>query len=91
MAKKGSQSGLVPQIEWLTFKRKSDGNKVEARLVTLQSGKKMMQIKEVRTCDLLCPSCQTILTMGNAQLIPNFLLEVTTFHERHTEYGRPRK
>ena len=77
--------------EWMKFKRKSDNVKVDARLVQTNAGRRMMQIREPRGTDLVCPACSAMLTQGNARLVPDFLLEPVIFHERHNEYGRPRK
>lgn len=68
--------------EWKQYKRYSDNVKVEARLIQV-GNRKLMQVKESRSGDFVCPHCAQVISQGNARSFPQTILEPRIFHERH--------
>jgi hypothetical protein len=75
-------SNTLVLSEWKNYKRYSDSVNLEARLVNLK-GKKMMQVREKKGEDFVCPCCAALLSKGNGKLVPQFVLEPAVFHQRH--------
>ena len=70
------------QEPWKKYKRYSDNVKLEARLIEVE-GRKLIQVKESRTGDFVCPHCGQVISHGNAHKFPPTILDPKVFHERH--------
>ncbi len=75
-------TSVSPLSDWKRYKRYTDNAKLEARLV-LSGRKKMMETREGREGDFLCPHCHRVISEGNADQFPPTLLKPPTFHSLH--------
>jgi len=73
---------ISPRSDWATYKRYSDNTKVEARLVAIGE-EKYMQVKESRGDKLICPHCNTLLSLFGGKQVGPLYLDPVAFHERH--------
>ncbi len=60
----------------------ADNVHLTARLVSLD-GEKLLEVKESKSDDFVCPDCKHLITQRNGKEFPNFLLEPKNFHETH--------
>lgn len=67
---------------WNRYKRYSDSVKLEARLIQV-GDTKLMEVRESRGDEIVCPACKHVLSQVGGKLIPNFQLEPEIFHSQH--------
>jgi len=72
----------------MTFKRYSDHKRVSARLVETKAGRKLMRVVEPESENIVCPGCQTTLSVCFPEAGNISYLSPVDFHARYKPVDR---